>query len=162
MLTESLKEEARQIHRQLVCGLPVDLREVCDCLGVDYHEEPMPERIDGMFVQTEDGGKHIFVNNIRSKMKGRRRFSCAHEIGHAIIAIRGFDEGAENRQLGVRDPVVERACNVFAAELLMPDGVLKEMWNQFRREIDVLEQLAKWFGVTTSALSIRLKELGII
>jgi Zn-dependent peptidase ImmA (M78 family) len=89
---------------------------------------------------------------------GAKRFSLAHEIGHAVLHknIRGSNCGAlllnrirsvqrgKVKDLETRIPTVELEADVFAAELLMPEKAARR---QFERVFGV-DRL--WIGTRTS------------
>lgn len=84
-------------------------------------------KLDGRILRTPGGGYQVEVNAAHSKE--RRRFTCAHEIGHTFF----FDLGGESATLKNRalvedgdlktfgsDNQEEVLCNLAAAEILMP------------------------------------------
>lgn len=79
----------------------------------------------------------------------RRRFSVAHELGHLLLHPEPAPGNAAN----------EREANLFAAEFLMP---AKEIRDQLPSPADIpaLKELADSYGVSTSALAYRGKDLG--
>lgn len=109
----------------------------------------------------------------------RKRFSIAHEIGHAQLEydhgdaaplfeldepeIFGCNEedqsfGSMNElQAGLRRKKEIRA-NQFAAHLLMPTGLVREVW---RRENGNADRVAATLGVSREALGYRLQDLNI-
>ena len=107
--------------------------------------------------------------------EGRQRFSLAHELGHAELE---HDYGPANslfdaspvsflcqpgdmesvpfveRRIGMRRRAEIRA-NQFAATLLMPASLVREIW----REMGDVRTCAEELGVSNRALEIRLAEL---
>jgi Zn-dependent peptidase ImmA (M78 family) len=95
------------------------------------------------FTQWTDDGPYIQLKLARSD--GRRRFTLAHEIGHllldpildpqrvkdaisAIKPLRGLERLAEFSQYsGLTSPGIERLCDMFAAELLIPTFKVEEI-----------------------------------
>lgn len=90
----------------------------------------------------------IFVSPGRGH--GRRRFSIAHELGHYLLH---RDLIAAGMAPG---PQHEREANEFAAELLMPEEVIR------RAEVNQLAELTGRFLVSRTALQVRLERLGIL
>ncbi|CCO22667.1 ImmA/IrrE family metallo-endopeptidase [Maridesulfovibrio hydrothermalis] len=88
----------------------------------------------------------------------RQRFTVAHELGHYVLGHgpRHRDE-AQNFSINNYDPF-EVAANNFAAELLMPEDVLRHLIGQGG---ETLKSLAEKFNVSTLAMQIRLKKIGI-
>ena len=56
----------------------------------------------------------------RNLISERRRLTLFHELAHLILA---FEEGSD----------VERLCNVFANEVLLPSVVLKSLLGEYRK-----------------------------
>ena len=136
--------------------LPVDPIAIASALGVEVLKSPSIG-VDGAFIE-ENGRKAIVLREFSNS--NRERFTIAHELGHACLG-HGFS---------LRDPSVdydltnfnpeERDANYFAAELLMPEPVLRHV--VIERKITDLAELCKLFGVSSAALSIKLKSSGLI
>jgi Zn-dependent peptidase ImmA (M78 family) len=96
----------------------------------------------------------IIVNERDSR--GRQRWSIAHELKHILdhpfetILYPKRDE---------RDDLAEQACDYFAGCLLMPSSWLRQAWSSGMRETNAL---ARRFGVTTQAVTVRLLQIGLI
>jgi Zn-dependent peptidase ImmA (M78 family) len=101
-------------------------------------------------------GHQIVLRGATSEQ--RRRFTIAHEIGHFVLhpqrlaPNRGGDPGNAARQQQ------EHEADQFAAELLMPEDLV--------REAVVLHgpdavRLADRFGVSRAAMQVRLRYLGL-
>jgi len=92
----------------------------------------------------------------------RRRFTLAHEVGHWVCQVReGHDAPVYCRAADIApgaDRTLEREANVFAAELLMPEPVVRE---EFVRSASLGELTAR-FGVSAEALNWRLYNLGLV
>ncbi len=80
---------------------------------------PLPSEISGMFLSSPDFGMAILANFTQSP--ARRRFSYAHEYGHALM-----DRNAPATVTSVHNAKTrpEQRANAFAAAFLMPaEGV---------------------------------------
>jgi Zn-dependent peptidase ImmA (M78 family) len=86
----------------------------------------------------------------------RRRFSCAHELGHLL-----YDDcaGRTRSHPGHADERAERLCDLFAANLLMPRSWVKADWAS--RGIQDVSMLARRYEVSWSAMNYRLDQLGL-
>ena len=112
-----------------------------------------------------EGTKAIGVNKNHAPV--RRRFSVAHELGHFLSGHEDYPEKGEGEKLRVEGQSemanqhedVEREANAFAAELLMPEGMLKAAIAREGR-LDA-SALAKIFDVSEQALWIQLVNLEI-
>lgn len=105
----------------------------------------------------------------------RQRFTIAHELGHLLLhgftsvhADRGYRLRFRNQRSAEGNVFEEIEANQFAAELLMPEGLLLEelatrhieyVSADSPREDPALTRLAKKLDVSTQALAIRLSTL---
>lgn len=141
-------------------GMPVDPVFIATELGVDVLEAELPEDIWGALIKDEDKDPIIVLSVNDSK--NRKRFTCAHELGH--YAYRLATDGNKYEYIDLRgnhsstgnDPE-EIFANQFAASLLMPETEVKKL---------VYQQLPKFlmaqhFGVSDDAIRFRLKNLGL-
>lgn len=87
----------------------------------------------------------------------RRRFSCAHELGHIL-----YDDCTGRRRSHAGHGADERAellCNLFAACVLMPRAWVKADWAS--RGIQDVGRLARRYQVSWAAMNFRLDQLGL-
>ena len=97
---------------------------------------------------------------IKSKAnRGRQRFSLAHEIGHLILKENGIL--ISQSSLKSRNLEIERWCNEFASELLMPSAWIKtDVLGQKVSSLFALSyKLAEKYQVSFEAMLIRLTEV---
>jgi Zn-dependent peptidase ImmA (M78 family) len=87
----------------------------------------------------------------------RRRFTLAHEVGHWVCQVlegRGAPVMCRADVVGVGEgKALEREANVFAAELLMPEELVRERFD------GVVETAAAMFRVSEEAICWRLYNL---
>lgn len=111
----------------------------------------------------------IVVNPYDSML--RQRFTIAHEIGHILLGHLG-----ENGEDSILEPTIsslnrsekgnqydkrETQSNSFAAKLLMPENLVREVFEGIENiSMELIEEKAKKFNVSKSALMIRLNFLG--
>lgn len=116
----------------------------------------------------EKGQALIAVNAAHSER--RQRFSIAHEIGHLILHsnnehlnVDRYEKQLFTRADGVRN-LDEMEANEFAAILLMPEDLLtKDFDILFENGPDnIISGLADKYQVSEAALTIRLKNLGLL
>ena len=119
---------AGQLLRRLkINSLPVCPRDIAGQLGIQILEQDVGDRFGGLLMNVE-GSKAIFLNSAIS-YDARKRFTLAHELGHAEIPHHTNPEykclkddieylsGADDK---------EREANAFAAELLMPTDLVAD------------------------------------
>lgn len=104
--------------------------------------------------------KRIYIN--QNEVIGRQQFTLAHEIGH--IALYGDDDREHidyrAEELKPKDES-EMAADYFAANLLMPEKIFKQKWNEWKDKI-TLERIAKlcaFFGTSLAAVTVRAESL---
>lgn len=104
-------------------------------------------------------GTEIIVR--QSSSRERRRFTIAHELGHWILGISERHRSGVFMQPHVRHEVLEKWCDSFAAELLMPADWLFERLGQ-NLSVESLRRLstvAKELDVSLNALHVRISAL---
>jgi hypothetical protein len=97
-----------------------------------------------------------FTMRLRSHQpEARLRFTMAHEVCHTF-----FYELAPELKfcLHSTDSAEERLCNVGAEEMLMPLGRVKAETQAMPVSLQSLEHLARFFGVSLSAMLVRLRQ----
>jgi hypothetical protein len=113
---------------------------------------------DGCLGKTSEGKIVIYYSDAVSRE--RARFTIAHEIGHIILAeVQGDDvRDPSFRDVGGND-AEEAAVNRIAAELLMPDAVLRDFLRTKQGSWDLIWHIKRRLFVSTTALLHRLLEL---
>jgi hypothetical protein len=144
-----------------VITLPVDPIELAQKSGIKVllDDELAPE-VAGI-LRKEPGFRDptIFLNAVDTRE--RRRFTCAHSLGHysrnAEMRRDGrweFIEGRDFFSMAIGE-AEETYATEFAAELLMPRAVLREL-----DESSAVASLANLFGVTADVVGFRLDNIG--
>lgn len=102
----------------------------------------------------------------------RRRFTAAHELGHAVLHRDRMGRYLADTEVTMRETddatdEIEREANQFAAELLMPTEVCHARADELRREhnacprLVLAYRLASELLVSREAMRYRLKTLGV-
>ena len=137
--------------------------------------EAMEENISGAIL-FQDGEFKILIN--AKKPKARRYFTIAHEFGHYFLHSTWLkehqDEGfidfvslLDGESTLFRSDLLptnevalrrEREANNFAAEILMPESKVRELWDV----LTDIEGCAEVFQVAKITMAIRLERLGLI
>jgi Zn-dependent peptidase ImmA (M78 family) len=114
-----------------------------------------------MLVKRAGRDPEIYVNGNDSK--NRRRFTCAHELGHYVMRTSVGELNEEWEFIDLRDPISAEGnkpdeiwANKFAAALLMPRELVEKLHGDLN-----LATLAYEFGVSTDAMGFRLDSLGL-
>ncbi|HWM62577.1 MAG TPA: XRE family transcriptional regulator [Solirubrobacterales bacterium] len=138
---------------------PVDLDRLTRALHIPVIAWSFPDALSALLADTEEDGFVIGVN--RWHHLNRRRFSIAHECGHAVLRHQaGFyldftdvDPFGDPRKSRYKD---ERAANGFAAALLMPRAWLRR---DVKNGLNDAATLAARYRVSEEAMSFRLRNV---
>jgi Zn-dependent peptidase ImmA (M78 family) len=163
-----LKKEVRDYIKELVSDYynehQLQLHSVCEKLGLNYIEADFNDpKISGM-IFAKNGVHTIYINHKHSTT--RKRFTTAHEVGHYISALCGSYSKDQLSQDGFKDYSIsfradniqsnaETEANEIAAEMLMPEKVVKE----FIEYGLSIEQMADKFFVSPVAMTIRVERV---
>lgn len=151
----------------LACGiksLPVNLGDIADHYNLKiilYSETNLTQLFkedvlhgDG-FVVKNRLEKQIFINDAIHN-RNRRRFTLAHEIGHAVLDHDLRVLHFRNSEIDSQTDIQEVQANVFARDILMPATVLAAL------NIHTPEQIMKLCPISYESARIRserMKEL---
>lgn len=149
-----MSQEAKALLEELWdMKLPVDPTFFATELGLSVHEASLG------FLSGYYKDRDIYVNE--GHPEERKRFTIAHELGHFCLG-----HGPSRRDTsksgwyGADDLEKEKLANAFAAELLMPEEVVRYFIDE--KGITNATLLRQAFGVSSSALANRLRSLGYI
>jgi predicted transcriptional regulator len=101
------------------------------------------------------GRWHVVLNG--AEPVTRQKFSLAHELKH-IIDHPFADQIYANFPEHDRQNMTERICDYFAGCLLMPRQWVEKAWHGGNQH---LGDLAEAFGVSQSAMNVRLRQIGL-
>jgi hypothetical protein len=156
-LAEALAIAQRQARRLLVltrtCKPPVDPGVLLTDPKLEIRYTTVFRRVSGACRWI--GSCYVIAVNRREPVT-RQRFTVFHELKHAI------DGAATTRSIGRFDregrrPAVEVVADQFAACVLMPERWVMEAC----RHAPDLAHLANHFGVSRTAMRVRLRQLGL-
>lgn len=141
--------------------LPVDPVRIARQMGIAVFAEPELAEVgasgDCYF---DSKGKPVIRFN-PFEPETRQRFTIAHELGHILMG------HIQPGQRAHRDPLrryddyyerpMERQANDFAAQLLMPESVVRSA----AKSAPSSRELARQFKVSPDAMGYRVKNLGV-
>jgi Zn-dependent peptidase ImmA (M78 family) len=137
---------------------PFDLDGLADWLGLMVEYRPLPASVPGFYA--EIGGRSYVVIDSGARPE-RRRWTLAHEIAHHILSL-GITRPSDGFAL-CDSRSDDRTCDRFAAQLLMPEAIVRRKVEEIGpRPDDKSALLAGIFGVSRQAMRIRLRELGLL
>lgn len=142
---------------------PVDPVSIGREMGTRIVDAQLPEDVSGAILKKVGQTPIIMLNE--SEPYNRRRFTCAHELGHFVYRLeRGHFDDQEIDHVDYRDGKAaagecseEVSANRFAAALLMPKAKVKEL----KKKSFDLFAMATFFKVSPTAMGIRLEGLGL-
>lgn len=108
----------------------------------------------GISIGNKDGGPAIIINTYNSTVE-RQIFSVAHELGHILMHLGGFDE-----KINLVEEEEENQADKFAAHFLMPQDVFEKKWKESAglSFVDRVLKLKKIFKVSYRTILYRLAE----
>ena len=140
--------------------VPVDPVRIARTLGIRVLNAQLEPNVAAALIKKEGQDPSIVLN--ASDSANRKRFSCAHEIGHFV---RRSDQPEQYEYIDFRDTLSatgedpeERYANSFAASLLMPEKHVQ----RFSKEGFTDVEMAVRFNVSREAMTNRLKNLGLL
>jgi len=154
------------IYKKYQNRMPFQVVEFANEIGIDVYADNMPSNISGKIKKQGDK----FTCYINKKDAAHRQvFTIAHELGHYFRHQDWFQKHDTIEEKEVRElfntfidhrpkeyseeqKKMEKQANEFAAELLMPENLIKEKWH----ELKSVNKMSKYFGVSEISMSIRL------
>jgi hypothetical protein len=135
-------------------GPPIPIDAIAkDLLGLSVGESESLE-VSGMLLPAE---REVWLNV--GEPAPRRRFTLAHEVGHWVCQVlegRTAPIYCRSDEVGVGEGrALEREANIFAAELLMPEELVRERFD------GSATGTAARFGVSEEAMGWRLYNVGL-
>jgi Zn-dependent peptidase ImmA (M78 family) len=134
---------------------PVSLRDVVSALNLELVQKT-GEPFSCEAALEPLGDTHAIVLNGPGDER-RRRFTIAHEIGHFVLhpgRCRPERDGVVNEAMRAE----EREADSFAAELLMPEHLVRQAVQEQGADTALL---ADRFQVSPKAMTIRLRRLHV-
>jgi Zn-dependent peptidase ImmA (M78 family) len=148
--------------------IPVPVESTAeDLLGLRIEQSSELGDLSGTLLPAE---RLILLNASEAAHEGmpirRQRYTIAHEIGHWVCHVLGADAVTAPQPSYCRaadlseetDRALEREANVFAAELLMPEQAVRDLWLS-AAQVDLV---AAHFGVSQLAAHWRLHSFGLL
>lgn len=120
------------------------------------HRKLDPEEFRG-FVLCDEYAPLVFING--ADAKSAQMFSIAHELAHIWIG----QEGVSNISF-THAPIekTEIFCNAVAAEFLVPEDNIKEIWEHAKKQEEPYHYLARRFKVSPIVAARRCLDINLI
>ena len=147
MLEKAAARDLLASTLHLMKAPPVNLRIICDWLGIEVYAMPC-DAFGAIFSHSAQGDKKFLLANDKLP-QGRFRFSIAHELGHILLNHEPIKNIYEHRK-----SAAERQADSFAAELLLPEQLLRCDCAEY-----TLPELAERYKVSRQSLEFQLSNL---
>jgi len=163
----------------------------CSILGMTSFSDTVCEiyQDDELMLFTLPKGYIVIEKSLHADWhKGRERFTIAHECAHQLLhtahalefrqcrAVEYAETLCAQRRLSTTGDWLEWQANVMAAALLMPGYQMVTAMNTYFKagrlqakygeisvaELKILTEIAELYGVSVSALIVRLKQLNLL
>lgn len=167
------EELAKKYNSEGISPFPFEkILDECKDLKIHFVDLKENQDVSGAILYDKDKDTFDILIN-KNKPEVRRYFTIAHELGHYFLhkelikeAEVVVDKESSLDSVGaimfrIDAPVsdeMERAANHFAASLIMPERLVRKAWDATNDP----EECAKIFGVSLTAMTIRLSRLGLI
>lgn len=152
-----------------ITELPTPLEKIAEAKGLSIlRDKTFEDSVSGIFVPQK---MTIIVNPGHPEV--RQRFTIAHEIGHFLLH---FDKEHpevivderfafyRNKKTSDGLDEKEKEANRFAAELLMPEDILRKKVQTYGVDLFddfAISSLASTFNVSEQAMTLKLQSLDL-
>jgi len=144
--------QTRKKYLNAGANVPICPYNLAEAMGFDIRFVYIPS-FEGMYLADDSV---ILISADRPE--GRKRFTCAHEIGHHVL-VHGtvIDEIIESGS----DKEFEKEADFFAGMLLLPSSAIKRVSKDAGIEIDTIDSkyayiFSKYFGLSYTAFLTQL------
>ncbi len=163
----AINRQAKMMAEQMLdevwhnAGFPVDPVTIAKRLGLHVLETDLPDPVVGALLKEAGKDPTIVIHYQDSNQ--RKRFTCAHELGHYSKRVSEGTTGGEYNYVNLRDRPASAQdpenlfADEFAANLLMPAPEIAHL----QRRGESLVSAMVHFGVSEAVLTYRLNVLGI-
>ena len=160
--------------------IPVDIERVAEEHGYPVRERSLPGGERGTIARDGDHTVIAISRDRLGRAEAERRWVIAEELGHALLEhstlVASSTPGTAPAIAEPRRRAEEREAKAFAASVLMPEekvrGRFAELAPRIYRAVGLRQReaetdqivvaLARMFGVTPSAMRLRLEELDLL
>lgn len=125
-------------------------------VGNNTHRPLDVEEFRG-FVLVDQYAPLVFLN--AADARAAQMFTLAHELAHVWF---GSSAAFDLRELQPAADATEQICNRVAAELLVPEVTLREIWPSARLEPEPFQAIARHFKVSVLVAARRVLDLKLI
>jgi Zn-dependent peptidase ImmA (M78 family) len=155
---------AQELRHELGLGWGrVEPSEICKRLGIRYWEDDLGESgSEADALLRGRSGRLAVVVNEHIRYASRRRFTGAHELGHARIPWHQRSEfwcTAIEVETYHPNRTIEREANEFGAELLLPERVVRQRLRQRAPAVSLIRELSEEYGTSLTATACKVVQV---
>lgn len=160
------KEVEALLDNAGVLSAPVPVKEIAELRGATVIFENFDNEISGLLLR-QNG--RIIIGVAGEQSPNRQRFTIAHELGHLVLhdvtvvhVDRNFAVLFRSSLSSTAQDVLEIEANAFAAELLMPEALIRNDTKGLLLDVEddvQISDLAARSGVSAQAMTYRLLNL---
>ncbi len=125
-------------------------------VGNNTHRTLATDEFRG-FVLVDEYCPLLFVNGRDSK--AAQTFTLAHELAHVFF---GRSAAFDLRRMQPAEDPIEQACNRVAAEFLVPESELRQIWPSVQSDPEPFQAVAYQFKVSSLVAARRALDLSLI
>ena len=163
----SIEETAKDtLHQHGLYSIPVDPVVLANKLGIRVNNAKFSE--PSLAAMLAKRGNSIWILLDESGSPSRKRFSIAHELGHHFLHLESDGEIVDRNadlfrvsEYATSELTPERRreieANQFAAALLMPERLVRQVWQDYTSVSD----MANLFQVSEESMGYRIASLGL-
>lgn len=154
------RQAERLLRDEGLLSLPVDLEELAQRREIVV--KPMPNSDDGVSgMLVRHGNTFGILYSTRIVNEGHRRFSIAHELGHYFIDghLDHIGSSHASRAGFVSSDRYEREADFFAAGLLMPEALVRDVVSQEQEGLAAVKAVQRQAQASLTAAAIRYVNL---
>jgi Zn-dependent peptidase ImmA (M78 family) len=125
-------------------------------VGNNTHRKLDPNEFRG-FILVDGYAPLVFVNGADGK--AAQMFTLAHELAHVFY---GSSAAFDLREMQPADDPMEKTCNRVAAEFLVPQSELQQIWPSVRGDSEPFQTIALQFKVSALVVARRALDTNLI
>tara|TARA_B100000378_G_scaffold278865_1_gene284002 strand:- start:565 stop:1437 length:873 start_codon:yes stop_codon:yes gene_type:complete len=141
-----------------VNAFPVDAEALAGSLGFQISYKDLPDDESGFSISLK-GKKHLCVN--RNHDAKRQRFTIFHEIAHEWLQLpsnHNTDPSVPALGTYIKRPIEEIACDIFAAECLLPWKLFKPFVEEEEFILQAIDYLSDEFQASRLSVASRFAD----
>lgn len=155
-----VQAKAREFLRQnRVDSYPVDAKVLAEAIGFKVVFDNDLSSSESGFSLKKGNKKRLVVN--ANDSPERQRFTILHEVAHDVLNLpSNHGGGLDSSELESYQsrPLEEIACDIFAAECLVPWHLIKPLTDSYSFDRDSINELANDFQASRSCMASRFAQ----